>query len=381
MAETFRLAGGGPFHRLERAARLDGLRRSIAALVGVTWAPLAIFGVVEQLAARAPEPLLGDWSVHARLLVALPMFLGGEQLLDRLCGVAVARLFDEGFVTPASSARVRGLLARVAAWRDAVLPEALLLAVAVASGVAALAGVVAPAGPVHGIAEARHGPVRAWYALVSLPLFQFLLWRSLYRWALWVRVLVGLARAPLRLLPGHADRRAGLGFLKEPTIAYCAVLLTAASSVVCAAWETQIERYGLGLDAIKPLFFTYVLASALVAFAPLVLFVPKLVRARIVALQSYGGLVSDYTQRFQQQWLERAERPHLLGTTHIQSFSDLGTAYRENVERMQVLLFTAKDWALLLFAACLPAVPLALAHGPVHEVSKRILRLIVGAVP
>jgi hypothetical protein len=262
-----------------------------------------------------------------------------------------------------------------------VLPEALLLAGALASGVAALVGVVGPAGAIHGLVESRHGPVRAWYALVSLPLFQFLLWRSLYRWALWVRVLVGLAHAPLRLLPGHADRRAGLAFLKEPTIAYCAVLLTAASSVVCAAWETQIEKYGLGLDAIKPLFFTYVLVGALVAFAPLVLFVPKLVRARILALKSYGGLVSDYTQRFQQQWLERAERPHLLGTPHIQAFSDLGNAYRENVERMQVLLFGPKDWALLLFAACLPAVPLVLLHGSAHELSRRILRLIVGVVP
>ena len=77
-------------------------------------------------------------------------------------------------------------------------------------------------------------------ALVSLPVFQFVLWRSLFRWGLWVFVLGGFSRVPLRLLPMHADRRGGIGFLKTPSINYCGVLLFAVSSALCGAWGTQV---------------------------------------------------------------------------------------------------------------------------------------------
>jgi hypothetical protein len=216
---------------------------------------------------------------------------------------------------------------------------------------------------------------------VSLPLFQFVLWRSLFRWALWVRVLAGLSRVPLRLLPAHADRRAGLAFLKEPTTAYCALILMAVSSVLCAGWETQIRMYGTEIETFRSLFFAFLLLGVLLAFGPLLLFVPQLFRARMVGLRQYGGLVSDYTHQFHQRWIDRAERPDVLGTSDIQSLADLGTSYRSNIEQMQVLIFSAVDWIALLVAAFVPALPLLLHHGPANDVIRKVLKLVVGGMP
>src|SRR5207248_2365785 len=131
-----------------------------------------------------------------------------------------------------------------------------------------------PAGAIHGIHESESGPVRLWYGLVSLPLFQFVLWRSLFHWALWACVLAGLAHTPLRLLGGHADRHCGLMFLKNPTVTYCSLMLLAISSVLCGGWATRMLIEGAQVETFKPLFFVFLLVAAVVALAPLLLFVP-----------------------------------------------------------------------------------------------------------
>jgi hypothetical protein len=274
--------------------------------------------------------------------------------------------------------RARALIAQAARWRDARLPESLLLAVALLAGIASLTGVEGPAGPIHGLVSSRFGVVRIWYSLVSLPLFQFVLGRSLFCWVLWVRVLLGLSRVPMRLLPAHADRRAGIAFLKEPTISYCSVLLLAESSVLCASWGTEAVTYGTGISQFKPLAFAVLVISIVVALGPLVVFFPKLLRARIAGLREYGGLVSQYSARFAQRWIGPQEPSDLLGTPDIQSFADIGNCYRENIEKVQVMLFGTQDAMRLAIAVVIPAVPLLLALGPGQEILLRLAKMMIG---
>jgi hypothetical protein len=379
VAEEFHIGVGGPFWRLEQAARVEPLRRLAPLAVAITWVPLVVLTAAEWLLQRAPEPLLRDLSVDVRLVVGLPLLLAADRLLNMSARTVVLRLFGEGYIPPAAEERVKRILRGVLRWRDSPVPEALLLAVAIGVGVAALFGLVPPAGTIHGLAESRHGPVRTWYALVSLPIFQFVLWRSLFRWALWVRVLFGLQRVRLRLLPGHADRRGGIGFVKQPTLVYCSLLLFVTSSILCAGWATQMLVYGTRVEAVKPLFFTFVLVGIVIAVAPLIGFIPQLFLGRLAARRRYGNLVSDYTGRFEQRWLEPGERQGLLGAPDIQSFNDLGSAYREGAEKFEVLPFTPRDAIVLLVAALLPALPLMFLQAPAQEVIARLLKLFAGA--
>jgi hypothetical protein len=377
----FRIGIGGPFWRLEQRAHIEPLKRLVPLALAAGWAPLLVLTFLEWALGRAPEPLVRDLSVHARFVVALPLLLAADRLLNRTARTVMMRLHDEGYLPAAEEARVKKLLAGVIRLRDSTVPELLLLGAALASGVAALVGLLPPAGTIHGLTSAPSGPVRIWYGLVSLPLFQFFLWRSLFRWALWVRVLVGLSRVRLRLLPGHADRNAGIGFIKQPTVMYCSLLLFATSSILCAGWGTQALYYGARIDTLKPLFFAYVLIGIVIAFAPLLGFVPQLFLARMAARRTYGNLVSDYTRRFEEKWLAGGDRSNLLGTQDIQAFADLGGSYRDGVRQMQIFLFTPRDCVVLLAAAMLPALPLMFLQSPAHEVLQRLLKLLVGRLP
>jgi hypothetical protein len=377
----FRLGIGGPLHRVERATHIDAWRRLVLAAIGITWVPLLVFSLAQWVINHRGEPMLRDLSIHVRLVVTLPVLLLAERLLDGRCKNAVRRLFGEGFVPADQEGRVRAILQSAERWRDSPAPEAIIFGLAVAVGVASLLGVIPPAGFVSGVAASRYSLVRLWYALVSLPIFSFVLWRSLFRWGLWVRVLAGLSRVPLRLLPTHADRRGGIDFLKRPSISYCALLLLASSSALCGGFATQIVLYGKSIDTFKPLLFTFVIIGAVIAFAPLLTFLPQLHTARRWGRAVYGGLVTDYSRELQERWIEKPRVESPLGSPDFQSLADLSSSYQENVEKMQILLFSPRDAIVLFIISQIPAIPILLTQLPGREVLKRLLHLFTGGMP
>jgi len=64
-----------------------------------------------------------------------------------------------------------------------------------------------------------------WYVYVSLPLFQFILFRWYFRLFVWMRFLWHVTRCDLSLVPTHPDRSGGLGFLSLTVVAFAPVLL------------------------------------------------------------------------------------------------------------------------------------------------------------
>jgi hypothetical protein len=376
--EASRLGTGGLLGRVDRILRIDQLSRLIPVAIGITWIPLLVLSLGAWWFTNQTEPILKDLSIHVRLLVSLPLLLVAERVLDRSGRRAVARLFDEDFVPPALEDRARAIVGSAERWRDSPLIETVLLLVAIASGVASLLGILPAAGIVHGVVDSRASAAHFWYALVSLPVFQFVFWRSLFHWGLWVRVLGGLSRVPLRLLPMHADRRGGISFLKQPSIVYGAVLLLAMGSTLCAGWGTKILLYGSGIDDFKPLFYAFVLIATIIAFAPLLMFVPQLFAARREGRRAYGGLVTDYARALQERWIGGPARKDLLGSPDFQSLADLGTSYSENVQNMQVFLFSLRDIIGLFIVSHLPAIPVLLLEQSVSDVIKRLVHVFVG---
>src|SRR5262245_28635022 len=375
--EESRRDTGGLLGRVDRILRIDKLSHLIPVAIGITWIPLLVLSLGTWWITHEAEPILKDLSIHVRLLVSLPLLFVAERVLDWSGRRAVARLFEEDFVPPALEDRARAIVRRAERWRDSSLLETVLL-LAIASGVASLVGILPAAGIVHGIVDSRISAAHIWYALVSLPIFQFVLWRSLFHWALWVRVLGGFSRVPLRLLPMHADRRGGIGFLKQPSISYGAVLLLAMGSALCAGWETKILLYGGRIDDFKPLFYAFVLIATIIAFAPLLTFVPQLFAARLEGRRAYGRLVTDYARALQERWIGGPARKDLLGSPDFQSLADLGTSFSENVQNMQVLLFGLRDIVVLFIVSHLPVIPVLLLEQSLSDVVKRLLHLFVG---
>ena len=59
-----------------------------------------------------------------------------------------------------------------------------------------------------------------WFVYVSLPLFQFMLFRWYFRLFIWIRFLWQVTRCQLTLVPTHPDGSGGLGFLANIVVAF-----------------------------------------------------------------------------------------------------------------------------------------------------------------
>ncbi len=357
---AYRIGEGGPLRRIEIAAHLTSLPLQIATAVAGTWLPVMVIGLLEWRFTGQREPLLRDPSMHVRLLVAAPLLLALDHIFPRVCRTMLEQLQWKSFVPAADQPRFDRVLNSATRLADAALPEILLALLGLGLGVGALFGLLGTDG------LSRHATFTAaqlWYTLTDWPFFQFLLWRSLWRWAIWVRILVGVSRIELDLVPAHPDRCGGIQFLRLPSVGYCAALLFAISSVLCAAWRAKFST-GATLSSFAPLLLIFATVGALVALGPLLLFAPRLSRARRDGLAEYGGLAVDVGRhlRRQRDLAHDPQRP--LDDSDIAPMANLVEVYREAIDRLGLLLFDTRDLIVLLAATVAPLVPLMLFRVP-----------------
>jgi hypothetical protein len=360
----YHIGEGGPLRRLESLCRLTTLRRQLVVLVTVAWLPLVVLGFVSEIFFGHRDPVLHDLSPHVRLLVAAPIFLILDAAFPRGIKLVLNQLVTQSFVPPSSMPRFDRIMRRASRMSSSSLPELVLAGLSLTFAVAALFGVV----PMSGVArQARLSVTQVWYALTDWPLFQFLLWRALWRWVVWVAILAGLARLDLDLVPSHPDRRGGIAFLRLPSLGYCTLLLFAVSSVVCAEWHGTFAVKEASLATFMPLLLLFAVLAGTIALVPLLLFVPKLLVSRVLGQQEFSGLAAHYGRRFRRRWLRGDDPDEVLGTHDTAPLAELTTSYQDAVDRFRAFLFYRRDVFMLLGATLLPLIPLVLASVPREE--------------
>jgi hypothetical protein len=397
-AEPFAPAGpdsflmrSGPFHRFQQTLHLEdplhprtARRAFLFALV--SWLPLAALAVVQGLAINDDprRSLLLDFTVYARFLVAVPIFIIGESVADSRYSMIVNYLLNSGIVTGSERQAYDDLLSSTRRLRDSRAAEILWMVLAYAG---ALLSVFyhATSDQSTWLVNGAAGPIPlswagVWYAAVSLPLFQFLLYRSFWSWIIWVRFLWRLSRLRLRLTPTHPDLAGGLNLLGDSPYAI-AVFVFAIGAVLSAALIMQISYEGSSVVVYHNVFIVYLLLAMMISFCPLLVFVGKLDSLRQRGLRDYGTLANRHAQLFDEKWINKAEVTEdiveiPLGSPDTSSISGIKSSY-ETVKRMRFFPFGVRALVVLAAAALIPMVPLMLMEFPMQKIVKTIARFIV----
>jgi hypothetical protein len=375
------LIRGGPFYRVQEATRLIGsnrwnLGRRIIFAIAVGWLPLVLMTALFHPSAL--QSLLADYRVAARMLIAVPVLLLGQLLMDSRFRLIVQHLRDAGLLNAKGSADLDSILRRLVRWRDSIWPELAIIALVYLN----IAFVFAPhtheARPWALASEgAAHLLPAGWYyAFVSQLVYQFLVGLSLWKWLLWSFFLFRLSRLDLQLVPTHPDHHGGIGFLGLSPMGIAPVTF-AAGAAIGANWRQQILAQGMHLSNFKLDAVVLLIIVLLVAIGPLVFFVPRLAKLRRQGLLDYGTLGQLHSMDFHRKWIlnRSGHEEEFLTAPEISTLTDYGSSY-ESIEKMQPFPVDKGAFVALALAVALPMIPTVLAEVPLAQVLKALLEAV-----
>jgi hypothetical protein len=383
--DRFSLTEGGPGTAFMRRVRLahpelgQGSARAALILASITWLPLMVLAVLGGWAVGGVKlPFFHDISSQARFLFAIPVMLLAEIPVGVRLRQVVRHFIDAHLVADDELERFSEIILDSLQFRDSRIAEIAIVALAYITTYPALSGFsflgegtwFRPV-PGGGLTLAGY-----WYGLVALPIFQFLIYRWIYRMLVWSKFLWSVSRLNLLLNPTHPDGAGGLAFLGRSMIPF-GLILFALSATLASAIASRILYGGAKLESFQSSYAVLFLIAIAVFAGPMLILAPTLVSVKQRGLLEYGALGSDYTQAFHRKWIEGrnpAEEP-LLGTADIQSLADLGGSF-EIVQKMRVLPARPADFLALILPGLLPAIPLAATVMPIGEIVKTLFRLV-----
>jgi len=348
-----------------------------SAAAAIAWVPMLLLAVAERLVGGRPEAtslFLHDFTIHVRLLVAIPAMIVSDSLSAAAIQRCEEHLQGSGIVGSSerlragieTSRRVRGSLV------VSVVIALLVFGIAIAAGsrgdgMAALANM-----------ETQHGASWAgvWHGFVAFPMFRFFLLRWLFHWLVWAGFLFWIKRLDLKLVATHPDRAGGLGFLCVPVSAAIGVVF-GFSATAAMAWRNAVLSQVTTFGHVRIQAALLGAIWAVLLLAPLIVFAPRLLRLKRIALVEYSRLGHEYTQAFQDKWIrDRHDTEALLGTPDLQSLADLGTA----LDVVQSLRPTPIDVHLVLPVAIVYGIsllPAVLSQLSLEELLARLIKVVL----
>jgi hypothetical protein len=385
VAENFSLTRGGPLHRLQvrmgraRPERERVLRRTLLATL-VTWLPLIIFSLMQGLAygAQVKIPLLRDFAVNVRFLVALPILILAESRIDQRWRTLVLQFLRSGLVNEAELPSFEAVLEKITRLRDRVLPEAVMLVVTYIPTVFSSTELLMSGSNWHslGAASGEMSLAGWWFRLISQPFFRFLLLRWAWRMVLWALFLWRVSRINLYLVATHTDMAAGLGFLSEGQKAFSPIVF-AGGAVVAGQIGNAIAYEGATLSSLKLPMIAYGVLAIFFLVVPLLVVLPALRKVKREALLEYGALVTNHDQLFDTKWIRGQQLPGdvILGNHDASSLADLGSSFTV-VREMRLVPIDKPTLIALAVAAALPMAPVVLIATPADELVRAVLKML-----
>ena len=376
----FRIARGGPYYDLQqrlgllREEALHAGRRAVI-LVSLAWGvPLVLSAIAGQaIGPFAARPFFLDLGAWARFFIAVGIFVLMERLVEERLRVhlrqfARAPLLAPGAMPAAAEAVVRALRRRDA-WPAELVCAVAAYPITLSGAVLALEAEASSWLVTVGAEGASLTAAGWWCALVSSPLFWFLLLRWLWRHAVWGLLLRDLARLELRLVATHPDGAGGLAFIGQYPNTFAAFVF-ALSCVLGAAIAQTLLHGEMSTATYGQLMAAWLVVVMILFGAPLLAFTRPLRQLKEATILAASAVATRH---------ERAAERELLGS-NMSAAGDAEATAADDIPDTAKLYAAAKKLSTFLIsraaivpvaaAALLPLVAAGATQLPLRELLK-----------
>lgn len=371
----FSIIDGGLISRfIQRTSVAGRMWTQILVLVAIAWLPLPILSALDgRVVSNADVPFLFDYGVYGRLLIAVPVLLGAEIPVGRRTREVLLNLSVSRFIMVQDVPLFNNAVLIARLHIQSLLAEIIILAAIYAFTILRLVFALPTTLSTWYQFEDKIMLAGWYYALISLPIFQFLLIRWLWRLAVWTELLWKISRLHLQLMPIHPDKMGGLGFLGLAQIPFSLVSLAGGVVVSSYLVNNMIYRGTSLAEATGPM-VGYVILATLVILVPIFAFTDKLVETRADGIMKYGDVGEEYVRLFNRKWVqgENPEGETILGSSDIQSLADMRNSF-DIVQNMSVIAVDQKTAVIIIAASAIPMIPLFFIALPVNEIITRLL--------
>jgi hypothetical protein len=375
--EPFSLLGG-PLHQLGRRLGLVRDETNTVRLgLALGWGMYLMLGAITVMEGAEDRffsmSLIGS---HVRLLLAIPLFFMGESWVVPRMAAFVSTIRRSGVVPPGEQPALDAAVARTRRMANQWWPEAVCLLAAVLLEITGWR--LQTYGETGTYDSARTTLAFFAYFHSGLTVFRFLVFRWVWKLALWGWFLWRISRLDLHLIAGHPDRAGGLGSL-EGVHERFTPLVVALSVIECASLAESISTGVLAARAVYPTLALLLLLDTVLFIGPLLVFTDKLWAGRTKGVGRYMALAARYVTEFEAKWTGDslpADEP-LLGSADFQSLADLSNAIN-TVKGMRWITVGPRLLTVMTIAAVAPLTPLLLFRYPLGKLAEKFFSRLVG---
>jgi len=344
----------------------------------VAWAPLLILSALQRtLFANVKVPFLYDPSPHIRFLLSVPLLIVAEVVIGPRIVAAASHFITAELVLPEKYQDFDTAVAEGLRLRDSTVAELVILAITCLGAFLAIRFFSASVSSWQlFVFESGHRLTWAgyWSALVSIPIYQFLVYRWLWRTLIWCNFLRRMSKLDLQLIPTHPDQAGGLGFLGE-THRLFAILIFAYAATASAVASREVLFDRVPIQTYKIPVAALIIIMLLFFLGPLFMFAPSLLRTRRNGLHEYSTLGCKLGRLYDQKWAKgmTAGGESILSTHEHASLANYSRDY-QLVDRMRVFPFDPRTAVGLALAGLIPMVPLLATVIPMEQIFKLLLK-------
>ncbi len=346
-------------------------------LMLLCWLPIAILSFLTLGWNQFFLFFLRDVATHVRFLLVLPLLIFARRSVNSSFNSAIAFFYETKIVDQKNAEAFEQMMNKLEKWKNSKFIDFILVFTVYMSFFLQQESRVNNASiyaPWHVINN--HVTVAGWwYLLVSIPIFQLLLYRWLYTIILWIIFLRKLSKLKLHLSSLHPDGLGGLGFLRYTQLSFFPVAL-AYSALTAGVMNNLIIFSGITIADYKVAFGSIVLIIAFLFILPLTQLIPLLAKVKRKYYMQYSLQSWPIARKYEEELrafykTEEEENPDT--SLHV----DLIGSF-EKTKDMKIIIVDKTILVAFAVAIILPFLPVLAQQVPLKDIFINLFSKILG---